>query len=205
MAKKATPWPRLTEEQREFVRENRGLAIGYVRKAKIPLGERDDCIQAGMLGLIRAVQKFDPDKGVEFSTYAIHWIRKEVNRHRMLNRTIKVPIDGSRGVSWLVLAKKSRTRSFEAMLRDSGERYDPIDRGGSGRGPELSEAVERALRSLKQKERDAVVQTCMEGREEKEYAASTGVYPNTVRWHRTRGMAKVRQELEGQGWTSDDV
>lgn len=52
-------------------------------------GRAEDLVQAGCVGLWRAVQKFDPGRGVRFVTYAGHWIRAEMRYHVMRTLSLK--------------------------------------------------------------------------------------------------------------------
>lgn len=61
-----------------LVRENQGLVHAFVRRLNKHGVEYEDLIQEGNLGLVMAAEKFNPARGVQFMTYAMHWVRARV-------------------------------------------------------------------------------------------------------------------------------
>jgi RNA polymerase primary sigma factor len=79
--------------RQRLIEKNLRLVIPVAKKYRgmgLPFG---DLIQEGNIGLMRAADKFDPEKGFRFSTYATWWIRQAVQRAVAdKGRTIRVPV-----------------------------------------------------------------------------------------------------------------
>ncbi|NPV56039.1 MAG: sigma-70 family RNA polymerase sigma factor [Anaerolineae bacterium] len=104
---------RSEEANQALIRSNLRLVVSI---AKRYLGRGIsflDLIQEGNLGLLRAVNKFDPTRGFKFSTYATWWIRQSISRYIAEQaRTIRIPVHLFEAITRLLRVQRSLVQKY---------------------------------------------------------------------------------------------
>ena len=111
------------------------LAISMASKFRRYGAPMNDLIQEASLGLMKAAEKFDPDRGVRFSTYAVWWIKASIQDYVMRNWSMVRTGSTSSQKSLFFNLRRVQAR----LEREASARGEPIDR------QEMREAISKEV------------------------------------------------------------
>jgi RNA polymerase primary sigma factor len=116
-----------------FINCNLRLVVWWSSKYRNKGLSQDDLIQEGNMGLMRAVDKFEAERGARFSTYASNWIRKSIIRGiQNQARTIRIPVHISSYISKMKRIERTleselgRVPTEEEIALEMGEKVERI-------------------------------------------------------------------------------
>jgi RNA polymerase primary sigma factor len=104
---------RAEDANQALIRANLRLVVSVAKRYLGRGIQFQDLIQEGNMGLLRAVNKFDPRRGFKFSTYATWWIRQSINRSIAEQaRTIRIPVHLFESISRILRIQRSLTQEL---------------------------------------------------------------------------------------------
>ena len=105
--------------RQRLIEKNLRLVISVAKKYRGMGLPFEDLIQEGNIGLMKAVEKYDPDRGWRFSTYATWWVRQAVQRSVAdKGRTIRVPVHMGEKIRKMARAYNELLAEFEREPTD---------------------------------------------------------------------------------------
>lgn len=114
-----------SQELRNAICEKNAGLVGMVARGYSAFEgvEYEEIFQEGYIGLIKSVDKFDEERGVKFSTYAVDWIRREIRNFIKDNRHVRFPSDVHASIRKIIAAENK----YKGMFGECTDKEKLID------------------------------------------------------------------------------
>jgi RNA polymerase sigma-B factor len=196
------------------------LVEAFANRYRVHGAERDDLVQVGSIGLLNAIERFDPKRGDEFAAFAVPTIAGEIKRHlRDRSKTVRLPRRLEEAsvrlpaVREQLTARLGRVPDSRALAEELGvtEEDLPVLESPADLREEAAEATTNsdlenhveltgAFDVLDETERRIVYLRFVREVSRREAAAELGMTADQLRRRTRAALAKLRAELEGSAF-----
>jgi len=188
----------------ELLEVNRGLAA-HIARRYLPLVEQrndidlDDLVQSGYIGMIATAGKYDPERDMKFSSFAVYFIKKEIRRTFgiLYSKDKRDPLYGAVSLDTPLDADDADSATLSDIIA-AEEEPDRLE------DEALRETVRAAVDRIENdKTRGAIEEFYWKGKTEEQIAEDRGVSKQSINDRLHKGYDELKRDKELHQWAVD--